>query len=134
MTYRILSLDGGGIRGVFTAALLERLEGETGFNFNEQVDLFAGTSTGGILALGLASGMTPQKCKELYQSLGQEIFTPSPLGKLDDFFFAKYSNVKLRHRLEAVFRDQGVETLGDLPKKVLIPTFDLRAKPSGQGG
>ena len=134
MTYRILSLDGGGIRGVFTAALLERLEGETRFNFNKQVDLFAGTSTGGILALGLASGMTPRKCKELYQSLGQEIFTPSPLGKLDDFFFAKYSNVKLRRRLEAVFRDQGVETLGDLPKKVLIPSFDLRAKPSGQGG
>jgi patatin-like phospholipase/acyl hydrolase len=134
MTYRILSLDGGGIRGVFTAALLERLEGETRFNFNQQVDLFAGTSTGGILALGLASGMTPKKCKELYQSLGQEIFTSSPLGKLDDFFFAKYSNVKLRQRLEAVFRAQGVETLGDLPKKVLIPTFDLRAKPDGQGG
>lgn len=134
MTYRILSLDGGGIRGVFTAALLERLELETGFNFNEQVDLFAGTSTGGILALGLASGMTPQKCKEFYKDLGKEIFTPSPLGKLDDFFFAKYSNVKLRQRLEEAFRDQGVETLGDLPKKVLIPTFDLRAKPGGQGG
>lgn len=134
MTYRILSLDGGGVRGMFTAALLERLEWETKLNFNHQVDLFSGTSTGGILALGLAAGLTPRKCKELYQELCQEIFTPSPLGTLDDIFFAKYSNVKLREKLETEFGKQGVKTLGDLPKKVLIPSFDLQAKPCVPGG
>jgi patatin-like phospholipase/acyl hydrolase len=48
--FRILALDGGGIRGVITAAILERLElAQPGFM--KTIDLFAGTSTGGILAL-----------------------------------------------------------------------------------
>ena len=55
--YRVLSLDGGGIRGLLTAVILERLEAAN--PFLSHVDLFAGTSTGGILALGLAAGYSP---------------------------------------------------------------------------
>jgi patatin-like phospholipase/acyl hydrolase len=51
-TYRILSLDGGGIRGAFTARLIERLCDEVGSAWYEKADLVAGTSTGGIIALG----------------------------------------------------------------------------------
>ena len=53
MAYRILSLDGGGIRGIITILLMERLL-ERQPDWLERVDLFAGTSTGGILSLGLA--------------------------------------------------------------------------------
>lgn len=53
--YRILSFDGGGIRGLVTLALLKRLEAKIP-NLITGADLFAGTSTGGIIALGLAAG------------------------------------------------------------------------------
>ena len=53
--YHILSLDGGGIRGIFSARVLERLE-QAVPGFLGQLNLLAGTSTGGIIALGLAAG------------------------------------------------------------------------------
>ena len=55
--FRILSLDGGGVRGAFSAAVLAALEQETGQSVVEHFDLITGTSTGGILALGLALGV-----------------------------------------------------------------------------
>ena len=65
MAYRILSLDGGGIRGIITIILMERLL-ERQPDWLERVDLFAGTSTDGILSLGLASGLKPRELKQLY--------------------------------------------------------------------
>lgn len=70
---RILSLDGGGIRGVLTARLLSRLERACP-GFLNHVDIIAGTSTGGILALGLARGLTTEQLVELYTVRGDEIF------------------------------------------------------------
>jgi patatin-like phospholipase/acyl hydrolase len=124
--YRVLSLDGGGILGVITATLLERLEAALP-GFLARVDLFAGTSTGGILALGLASGLTPARCSELYELRGREVF-PRPLlpGFAAQFVRAKYPNAPLKRALEEQFGDQ---TLGDLPKKVLIASFDLDTGP-----
>jgi patatin-like phospholipase/acyl hydrolase len=56
-TYRILSLDGGGLRGLITARLLQRLDAMPGIaGWLGRADLLVGTSTGGILALGLAAG------------------------------------------------------------------------------
>ena len=55
MAFKILSLDGGGIRGVLSTTLLERLNEVT--NFIPNTDMVAGTSTGGIIALGLAAGL-----------------------------------------------------------------------------
>lgn len=57
-TYRVLALDGGGLRGIFTAAVLYEAEQTFGTAFLDSFDLFVGTSTGGLLALGLASGKT----------------------------------------------------------------------------
>src|ERR1700690_2403033 len=73
-TYRILALDGGGIRGLYTAVLLSRLA-QAVPGFTDRADLLAGTSTGGILALGLAKGMSPQALEDLYQNDGTEIFS-----------------------------------------------------------
>lgn len=70
--FNILSLDGGGIRGVLTAALLKHLEDQS--PFLDKIHLFAGTSTGGILALGLAKGLTPAQLIKLYQDNGDKIF------------------------------------------------------------
>jgi patatin-like phospholipase/acyl hydrolase len=63
-TYRILAFDGGGIRGVYTAVLLQRRSQQVP-GFLDDAPLLAGTSTGGILALGLASGMTADQLVKL---------------------------------------------------------------------
>jgi len=122
--FRILTLDGGGIRGILTATLLERLEAAQP-QFLSLVDMVAGTSTGGILALGLASGLTPTQGRELYENLGTEVFKDSFWDNLKDLVQltgAQYSNKPLKKVLVKQFGDM---TLGDLPKKVLISSFDL---------
>lgn len=68
----ILSCDGGGIRGLLTALVLKRLDEEAGFL--GRVDLFAGTSTGGILALGLAGDLSIDAILGLYRTQGRRIF------------------------------------------------------------
>jgi patatin-like phospholipase/acyl hydrolase len=122
--YRILSLDGGGLRGVLTAKLLERLE-TNHLGFLSQVDLFAGTSTGGVLALGLALGLSPTEMGRLYTEAADKVFADSvwddirDLGKLTG---ADYSNQPLK---QAILDLVGEITLGDLPKRVLISSFQL---------
>jgi patatin-like phospholipase/acyl hydrolase len=130
--YRILALDGGGIRGVLTASVLERLEAEFP-EFLSNVDLFAGTSTGGILALGLASGLSPRELRELYEESANQVFVNKPARyfieqfeqfreKFDQFYVADYPNQPLK---QALINKFGSKTLGDLQKKVLITSFDL---------
>lgn len=123
--YRILSLDGGGIRGTFTARLLANLEARVP-GFLGEVDLIAGTSTGGIIALGLAKGLAPQQLVDLYVNHATEIFRDSwfddirDLGKITG---ADYSSKPLKRVLEQAFGS--ATTLGQLSKHVLIPAFDL---------
>jgi patatin-like phospholipase/acyl hydrolase len=123
--YRILSFDGGGIRGLLTTTLLERLDvalpGWLG-----RTQLLAGNSTGGIIALGLANGMSAAKLSQLYYDNGPVIFNDSWLDNLRDvgrLTGAQYSNRGLRRTLTEHFSP--TTTLGDLDKKVLIVTFDL---------
>jgi len=78
---RILSLDGGGIRGILTLEYLSAIEnmlkqrsGRQDFVLSEYFDLIGGTSTGSIIAAGLACGMSVDKLKELYRELGNQIF------------------------------------------------------------
>jgi len=122
--YRILCLDGGGIRGFITARLIERLQQEHP-GWLEQVDLIAGTSTGGLLALALASGKSPSEVCELYANAGESIFDDSLLDDLKDLgrlVGADYSSAPLQKELERTF---GQLSLAELEKKVAIPAFDL---------
>ncbi|MGH9717767.1 MAG: patatin-like phospholipase family protein [Candidatus Acidiferrales bacterium] len=130
-TYRILALDGGGIRGLYTAILLNRLAKEVP-GFTNRADLLAGTSTGGILALGLAWGIPVEALIYLYKNRGAGIFARGAwheLRDLGDLVGAKYDNKDLVHLARVAF---GNSTLDDLlPRHVLVPTFDLdnQAKP-----
>src|SRR6476659_1951894 len=74
--FRILSIDGGGIRGIFPAAILAGLERRYtgGRSIASCFDLAAGTSTGGILALGLGAGYTAADLLDLYVTRGCEVF------------------------------------------------------------
>jgi len=125
--YRILCLDGGGLRGLVTAVVLQRLNAAAGLaGWLDKVDLIAGTSTGGILALAIAKGLPPEAIRTLYETKGKKIFDDSWLDNLVDLgqvMGAEYDNRNLEKELKKVL---GVgTTLGDLPRRVLIPTFDL---------
>ena len=125
-TYRVLSIDGGGIRGLITTILLQRLVAEEGLErLLDSVDLIAGTSTGGLLALGIAHGLDVQDIRDLYVEKGPQIFDDSwfdnlvDLGKLRG---ADYDSKPLRRALKELLGDT---TLGKLKKRVLITSFDL---------
>lgn len=123
--YRILALDGGGVRGVVTAVILERLLKSVP-RLIDAANLLAGTSSGGILALGLAGGLSPTQLRRLYESKGQDIFYHSrrELGaEGGQAPAAGYDNEALCRELK---RSLGrAVRLADLQKQVLVPAFDL---------
>lgn len=124
MAYRILSLDSGGMRGLISVLLLERLELEVP-GLLADVDLLAGTSTGGLIALGIAAGLGLAEMRRLYEEEGPRIFADSPFDDLADLGRMVGADYDSRG-LEAVLRELlGESTLASLGKRVLLPTFDL---------
>jgi predicted acylesterase/phospholipase RssA len=73
---RVLSIDGGGIMGAWPAAFLADIEEATGQRIVDTFDLIAGTSTGGIIALGVGLGIPPSEIVRFYERRGQDIFEP----------------------------------------------------------
>jgi patatin-like phospholipase/acyl hydrolase len=126
--FRILSFDGGGIRGVLTAVLLDRLSDEYPGLLQGRPDvitMFGGTSTGGILALGIAAGLTPQQIRDLYVVNGKLIFDSSwmrDVVEIGGLSGSKYDNVNLKRILQETF---GGLRLKDLKARVLIASFRL---------
>lgn len=119
-SYNIISFDGGGVRGVYSARLLQRLN-ERFPKLLASVALYAGTSTGGIIALGLAAGLPIAELVGLYQHHAQSIFRRRLFGGL---WGAKYSPRYLHSILMEV---HGEQTLRQLNTPVVIPTYDLDA-------
>src|SRR5688572_27044616 len=78
-SFQILSLDGGGIKGLFAAAMLAHLEEDCNTRIVDHFDLITGTSTGGIIALALGLGLAPQDVVRFYCDRGPLIFR-NPLG------------------------------------------------------
>jgi patatin-like phospholipase/acyl hydrolase len=113
MTFRILSLDGGGIRGVIAATMLAAIEKQIDQPLNEYFNLIAGTSTGSILAAAIASGRSSQEIIELYRQKSSIIF---PYASL---FSWKRLPLILKYGISAPkFSDNGLikslrETLGE---------------------
>ncbi len=130
---RILSLDGGGIRGVLTLGFLEHIEemlarenNNPDFRLCDYFDLIGGTSTGSIIAAGLAIGMKASEIKKHYFELGTKIF-----GLKKGFFQylfkgVKYDNNPLEVALKSFFGDI---TLGDTERiKTGLSIFTKRAE------
>ncbi len=106
---RILALDGGGLRGVLTLGILEKVEdtlrarhgGDKNFRLCHYFDLIAGTSTGSIIAAALAIGMEVNQIRDYYMKLGATVFQKNVLRT--GFFRAKYDEKKLKKELKTVF-------------------------------
>jgi cGAMP-activated phospholipase len=117
--FQILSLSGGGIRGLFTARVLERLEERFARPLHEAFDLFAGTSVGGIIALGLAAGRPARELRGLIEDRGPEIFRRRTSGWLRP----KYGSEGLRAAIEDVLGAEAV--MGDLRRPAIVPAVAL---------
>ncbi|MHB1651529.1 MAG: patatin-like phospholipase family protein [Desulfitobacteriaceae bacterium] len=116
--YRIMTFDGGGIRGAFTAILVKRLRDRFP-DLLQATDLFAGTSTGSFIALGLAYGLEPENLVELYSEENSKFIFSSEHWEL---FRPKYDNKQLQETLARVF--PASLRLRDLARhKVLVPSF-----------
>jgi len=141
--FRVLCIDGGGMRGIYTAAFLNDLQnryaqkrglGEHGLDIGKAFDLIVGTSTGGIIGLGLAAGISASKMLELYVRYGRRIFPK----KVPSGLLATVPQLRTRSRhiaagdaalekaLEGIF---GSTTLGDLYEQrkiaLAIPAVEM---------
>ncbi len=133
MTFKILSLDGGGMRGAISARILQEVERQIkelkGLALHEYFDMVAGTSTGSLLTAGIAAKKNTQELIKLYQDYGhiifprEESFWPNPIQQMIQAFSPpKYSHDGLIKSLKA--------TLGEVKIRevespiILIPAYD----------
>jgi patatin-like phospholipase/acyl hydrolase len=123
---RIVTVDGGGVRGVIPVIVLQRLCAEPGLEgWLDRVDFFAGTSTGGLIALSLAAGIGVGELRTFYEERAARVFADSFLDDLKDLgklLGADYRVTNLEHEIHRVLGDR---TLAQLGKRVLVPAFDL---------
>jgi uncharacterized protein len=122
--FQILVLDGGGLKGIYSAAVLAALEEDFGTDIRSHFDLIVGTSTGGILALGLAAGLRPHDMSSLYIDNARRIFPERRFHRTRRFAFGPYQPAALQSLLSETF---GQLCLGDSPVRLAIPSFDLTA-------
>ncbi len=128
--FRILSIDGGGIRGVFPAQILQEIEEKLGVNLYESFDMITGTSTGAIIAAGVATKMPMRDIVDLYKKHGSTIFQrkkPRFLFKklrlkLQPIIHSIYDSQHLKNVLQDVFQQQ---TLGSIEKPLILPATDI---------
>jgi hypothetical protein len=129
--FRILAIDGGGIRGILPLAVMAHLEEAylAGASIASCFDLIAGTSTGGIIALGLGTGKTAAEILHLYMERGGEVFPD------DIWLWKKVRNLsqtlllnrcnrsKLRSMVDEILDDK---RLWESKKRLCIPSAETR--------
>lgn len=120
--FQILSLDGGGLKGIFSAAILAYIEEDLNIRVSDHFDLITGTSTGGIIALGLGSGMKPSEIVQFYVNEGPKIFRQFWISNLKHLLMRKYGSRELEIALRKCFGDK---LLGDSIKKIVVPSYNI---------
>lgn len=140
--FKILSIDGGGIRGVFPAMVLANLEAELKskgvekWQVYQNFDLICGTSTGGIMAIALALGIPAKEIYELYLNNARTIFG-NKKGFLKRFKYAAHKRDQLEKLIREKFKNYHDGEDGEDPRlkhcktHVAIPIYDLmEGRPS----
>ena len=130
--FQVLALSGGGYLGLYTATILAELEASLGGPLlSDCFDLIAGTSVGGILALGVALGVPAGQMAKAFEERGEAIFSsrraPSSfLASCSDLlrmsFGPKYDGIALRETIAGLV---GEHTLGDLRRPLLVPAVNM---------
>jgi uncharacterized protein len=123
--FKILSIDGGGIKGLYSAKILEHLENRFNCRISDHFDLICGTSTGGLIALALAMKIPATTISEFYEQYGKVIFPRrSKLWGLirQTLWRGKYSDEPLRRALTTIF---GELRIGDAQNLLCIPSYTI---------
>ena len=121
--FKILSIDGGGIKGLYSATILQHLEDKFGKSISDYFDMLCGTSTGGLIALGLSQKLPAKEMATFYEEKGPLIFPKRRLGMglfKQIFWKGKYSDVELRKALEEKFHDTRI---GQSHNLLCIPAY-----------
>jgi patatin-like phospholipase/acyl hydrolase len=124
---RVLSFDGGGLKGIFPAAVLANLEKDLGVPIRDYFDLIVGTSTGGLIAIGLGLGLSPARMLEFYTESGPKIFPQALIErailKTKQVVSAKLDPEPLYEAMRTIY---GKDTrLGQSSKRLVLTSFDL---------
>ena len=122
----ILAIDGGGMRGIISAIILERLAAEFP-DLLERVGLFAGTSNGAILASSLAFGYSPLLTRNVLEAVGKYVFTPRPSWTPGGTVASKFTNRYLHRLLTRMYRTR---TLADARRPLVVTAFQLDSGPA----
>lgn len=120
--FQILSLDGGGIKGVFSAALLANFEEDLNINIADYFDLIVGTSTGGIITIGISIGYKPREILEFYVSNHKQIFKKNILTNISHYYKNKYSSKMLEQSLKKYFKEN---RLAECKKRIVVPSYNM---------
>lgn len=124
--FKILSIDGGGMRGIIPAKILCELEEELQRREGPEArlcdyfDLICGTSTGGIIAIGLALGMSAKEMLNLYVAHGKEIFSATLLQRFKSRTL--YNREALKKHLQQAYGDTRID---DCRTRICVPTYDM---------
>jgi predicted acylesterase/phospholipase RssA len=123
----LLSLDGGGIRGVLPACALAKLETETGGLARDTFSFAAGTSTGALLSAAIAAGLPATKLLDIYLRRGREIFSPRPPWNTAKRVAtgSMYSNETLHRVLTEEFGDVATWRINDSPIDLMLTAKGL---------
>ncbi|MEO1390930.1 MAG: CBASS cGAMP-activated phospholipase [Cyanobacteria bacterium J06634_6] len=124
-TFKVLSIDGGGIKGLYSSRILENFEKRFDCHIADYFDLICGTSTGGLIALAISLKLPVRLISNLYQECGSEIFPQQrkTIAFLKQMFWnGKHSNEALRKELNKVFNNALLEESYSL---LCIPAFSL---------
>lgn len=116
---RILSLDGGGVKGAYSAAVLASIEKQSKIPIHECFDLITGSSTGGILAIGLALGISAADLCKLYEEKAKDIFPYS--GALAGWLGVKHDSEKLKRVLDQYF---GNRSFGEAKTRLVVTAYN----------
>lgn len=127
--FRILSIDGGGIRGAFPAHILSCIKDRLGIDIHTTFGLISGTSTGSIVAAAVARQINPSSIVAMYREHGPSIFSRKP-SLIPDKYQPGHQSVYDSRILERVLKDTfGEVRLGEISLPLLIPATDI-----GNGG
>jgi len=118
--FRVLALDGGGVRGIFTASFLSTLEDLSGRRMGDNFDLVVGCSTGGIIGLAVAFGIPARRILDLYLEQGARIF--GHRCRLGMLFRPRYTNTVLAQALKELFGERAID---ECLTPICIPSYEL---------
>jgi hypothetical protein len=138
-TFKILSIDGGGIKGLYSASILKKFEETFNCTTSDHFDMICGTSTGGLIALALSLKISASDICDFYTDNGEKIFPKHKkirlpyFGKVDHGLIkqvakgGKYSDAGLKESLKEIFGDKLIEDCNNL---LCIPSYSItEAKP-----